>query len=185
MESIFFTQERTGRGSQPFTLYKVRTMTGACAGNEPGLGEDRVTGRYPEKHRVTSLGAILRYLGIDEIPQLYNILRGEMQFIGMRPVLEEDVDFFPEDIKAFYIAHFPGLFPGDLAMARSNGTLKNKYAAMRMFMEEVRKLEEHPVLKNRLLFALRIIFCSVYHRYTDKEHIDLICEKILGNFSGL
>jgi lipopolysaccharide/colanic/teichoic acid biosynthesis glycosyltransferase len=67
---VFFRQERLGRGRRPFRILKLRTM---AAG------------------RVTRLGAVLRNLGLDELPQLWNVLRGEMALVGPRPLTAADV----------------------------------------------------------------------------------------------
>lgn len=66
----FFTQQRIGKNKNPFTIYKLRTM---------------------KDQRITLLGKIYRKTGIDEIPQLLNILKGQMSFVGPRPLTEEDI----------------------------------------------------------------------------------------------
>jgi lipopolysaccharide/colanic/teichoic acid biosynthesis glycosyltransferase len=75
---IFFTQERAGRGGRPFVLVKFRTMTNATGSNG---------GLLPDEKRITVLGKVLRRLRIDELPELWNILKGDMSFIGPRPLL--------------------------------------------------------------------------------------------------
>jgi lipopolysaccharide/colanic/teichoic acid biosynthesis glycosyltransferase len=79
---VLFRQERIGRGGRPFELIKFRTMCpesngpGVTAGNDP---------------RITKVGGILRKLKLDELPELANILRGEMSFVGPRPEVPEYV----------------------------------------------------------------------------------------------
>jgi lipopolysaccharide/colanic/teichoic acid biosynthesis glycosyltransferase len=76
---ITYRQERLGRDLRPFTLFKFRTMVrDAEALTGPVLADD-------EDPRVTALGRFLRTYRLDELPQLLNILRGEMSFVGPRP----------------------------------------------------------------------------------------------------
>ena len=78
---VVFWQSRPGRYGRPFKLYKFRTMRGP---------HDEQGNRIPDQHRVSKLGALLRLTRLDELPQLYNILVGEMSFVGPRPLLITD-----------------------------------------------------------------------------------------------
>jgi lipopolysaccharide/colanic/teichoic acid biosynthesis glycosyltransferase len=77
---VFFTQVRAGKNKIPFSIFKFRTMKQDTSGNNS------------DKQRLTGLGTILRKASIDEWPQLLNILKGDMSFIGPRPLL---VDYLP------------------------------------------------------------------------------------------
>lgn len=79
---LFYSQTRMGRDCQPFRAWKFRSMT--AAGAETRGAFDRL-----EHHRITPLGRLLRRSRIDELPQVINVLRGEMSLIGPRP------DYFP------------------------------------------------------------------------------------------
>ena len=85
--SPLFRQERVGLHGRPFTLWKLRTMT----------DERDASGRLlVDRHRLTPLGKLLRRSSIDELPQLWNVLRGEMSLVGPRPLVEETLRRFPE-----------------------------------------------------------------------------------------
>jgi lipopolysaccharide/colanic/teichoic acid biosynthesis glycosyltransferase len=83
----FYWQTRLGRGGRPFTIYKIRTMIHDC---ESLSGPRWAT---PQDPRVTLVGRVLRKTHLDELPQLWNVLRGEMSLIGPRP---ERPEFVPQ-----------------------------------------------------------------------------------------
>jgi lipopolysaccharide/colanic/teichoic acid biosynthesis glycosyltransferase len=89
---VFFRQLRAGKDGVPFDLLKVRTMVpnAVAVGQELGLTEDPF-GVVAEDPRITKSGRVLRRTGLDELPQLVNILRGEMSLVGPRPDLVEQV----------------------------------------------------------------------------------------------
>jgi lipopolysaccharide/colanic/teichoic acid biosynthesis glycosyltransferase len=86
---VLFVQERAGRGGRPFRLLKFRTMS-VLRGAENGLFEPG------SRVRVTPFGRILRAYKIDELPQLWNVLKGEMSFVGPRPEIRKWVEAFPD-----------------------------------------------------------------------------------------
>jgi lipopolysaccharide/colanic/teichoic acid biosynthesis glycosyltransferase len=97
----FFVQERIGKGMHPFRLIKFRSMTlvRQVSDNqfEPG-----------GKSRITRVGKVLRSTKIDELPELINVLKGDMSLVGPRPEVPEYVQAYPDDFKA--ILHVrPGL----------------------------------------------------------------------------
>jgi lipopolysaccharide/colanic/teichoic acid biosynthesis glycosyltransferase len=96
---VFFRQPRMGRGDRPFRIFKFRTMTvdaDALKGSLAELNKHRASGdtrmfKIPDDPRVTRVGKLLRRWSLDELPQLLNVLRGEMSLVGPRPlVLDED-----------------------------------------------------------------------------------------------
>ncbi len=80
---VFFKQDRPGINGDPFTLYKFRTMREA---------RDKYGNLLPDANRLTRLGNILRTTSLDELPELLNIIRGEMSIVGPRPLLMQYMD---------------------------------------------------------------------------------------------
>jgi sugar transferase EpsL len=88
---ILFRQQRPGYRGEPFEVYKFRTMKDAVdADGEP----------LPDEERLTKVGVFMRQLSLDELPQLWNILKGDMSFIGPRPLLMEFLRWYtPEQMR--------------------------------------------------------------------------------------
>ncbi len=87
---VFFRQQRIGRGFRPFVIYKFRTMVT----DAPRRGGVITVGDDP---RITGIGRILRKAKIDELPQLWNVLRGDMSLVGPRPEAAKYVELFRDD----------------------------------------------------------------------------------------
>ena len=87
---VFFKQERVGRKFRPFLIYKFRTMRPPSAGG----GFPLTVGRAP---RITRVGWTLRKIKLDEIPQLINVLKGDMSFVGPRPEVPQFVELFRQE----------------------------------------------------------------------------------------
>jgi exopolysaccharide biosynthesis polyprenyl glycosylphosphotransferase len=110
---IFFTQQRVGFNKRRFTLYKFRTME---VGAEAKLNElehlnesQGPTFKITNDPRVTRLGKLLRSTSIDELPQLINVIKGEMSLVGPRPLPLRDVERFEEDRHRKRFSVLPGL----------------------------------------------------------------------------
>ena len=84
---VLFTQTRIGKGERAFKIYKFRSMTSAADENGNLL---------PDSERITKLGIFLRKTSLDELPQLFNVLRGDMSFIGPRPLLSRYLPYYTE-----------------------------------------------------------------------------------------
>lgn len=98
---VLFRQVRVGRGLRPFVVLKFQTMVdGAQRGSTVTVDRDP---------RITSLGRALRLLKLDELPQLVNIARGEMGFVGPRPLTPNEVDAVPRRVAEQVYRGAPGL----------------------------------------------------------------------------
>ena len=115
--SIFFGQERVGLDGVPFTLFKFRTMVPDA---EAATGPKWATSDDP---RITKVGRILRKTRIDELPQLLNVLKGEMSLIGPRPERPVFVEQFEREIP--YYRERVGVRPGITGWAQ----VRQGYAA--------------------------------------------------------
>jgi lipopolysaccharide/colanic/teichoic acid biosynthesis glycosyltransferase len=105
---ILFRQERLGQNGCPFTLYKFRTMYHGASAElhreyftlyRQGVrapGQPRPLYKLRRDPRITRLGGVLRRLALDELPQLYNVLRGDMSVVGPRPPLRYEVEHYTQ-----------------------------------------------------------------------------------------
>ncbi|NLM13955.1 MAG: sugar transferase [Epulopiscium sp.] len=107
---VFFIQERVGKDGKDFKIYKFRTMVQ----NAEHMG----TGIYTEENdpRITKIGRFLRKTSLDELPQLINILKGDMSIIGPRPTLRYQVDKY----NAYQMGRLK-MRPGVTGLAQVNG----------------------------------------------------------------
>jgi sugar transferase (PEP-CTERM system associated) len=96
---VFYRQKRVGRGGTVFYCYKFRTM---CADAEADCGPTWVGDDDP---RITRVGRVLRLSRIDEIPQLWNVLKGDMSIVGPRPERPEFVDWLNREIPYYHLRH--------------------------------------------------------------------------------
>jgi len=96
---VFYRQERVGQGGVPFTILKLRTM----AQDAEKDGRPRWAGANDP--RITAVGRFLRRSRIDELPQLFNVLRGDMSFVGPRPERPFFVQHLLEDIPYYDVRH--------------------------------------------------------------------------------
>ncbi|AHF93538.1 sugar transferase [Opitutaceae bacterium TAV5] len=128
---VFFRQQRIGRNRVPFTLYKLRTMRpGPKGGSSPGGG-----GNYTAKNdsRVTRIGRFLRCSRLDELPQLWNVLKGDMSMIGPRAEWDVLVADYEHSIRCYHFRHL--VRPGITGWAQIN------YPYGGNFDDTLRKLE--------------------------------------------
>lgn len=111
---VLFRQQRIGAGHRPFTLYKLRSMTPDAATTD---GDNQSTGRNDP--RLLRLGGFIRRWNLDELPQYWNVLRGEMSLVGPRPERPFHVDQLALDIAHYLPRHV--VKPGMTGWAQVNG----------------------------------------------------------------
>ena len=158
---VFFIQQRVGRGGQPFGLYKFATMLK----DSPNIGTGTVTVKGDP--RVLPLGRLLRKTKINELPQLLNILKGDMSIIGPRPQTRRCFDAFPARSQAAIIQVRPGLSGIGSIVFRDEEELMHASAEPERFYDEVimpykGALEEWYVAHQGLWTYLAAIFATAW-----------------------
>jgi lipopolysaccharide/colanic/teichoic acid biosynthesis glycosyltransferase len=137
---VLFRQRRLGRHMRPFTVLKFRTMRAdadsslhrdyvrSLIGTEPPANAPDNLYKLVVDPRVTSVGRFLRSWSIDEVPQLWNVLRGEMSLVGPRPVIEYEVEQYPD----WYLRRF-AVKPGLTGLWQVSGRNEKTYEEMVRF----------------------------------------------------
>jgi lipopolysaccharide/colanic/teichoic acid biosynthesis glycosyltransferase len=152
-----FKQKRVGYQGRPFTLYKFRTMVVGAEGQQPEIADFR-THKFeklkpPSRDpRVTTMGWLLRRLSLDELPQLLNVLRGEMSLVGPRPEMLKVVDKFPP---AYHLRHETK--PGLTGLAQVNGQADITYHEKVMYDLEYVKRQSSSLDLAILLRTIRVV----------------------------
>lgn len=125
---VFFLQERVGRGGRPFRIYKLRTMRVNTSGPQVTGGGDA---------RITPLGAWLRHWKLDELPQLLNVVRGEMALVGPRPEVPRYVAHYtPEQQQTLMVP--PGITGlSQLRYRNEEELLRNAADPEALYLEEL------------------------------------------------
>ena len=137
---IIFHQERPGKSEKIFRLYKFRSMTDECDENGNLL---------PDDERLTRFGRTLRSTSLDELPELWNILRGDMSIVGPRPLLVKYLPLYNEEQR-----HRHDVRPGLTGWAQANG--RNAIS-----WEEKFKLDVWYVQHISFLVDVKVIFMTV------------------------
>lgn len=110
---VFYREERVGRSGRPFRIWKFRSMdvrkTRGTVEHEDALSFGRrVNKRGGQDPRITSVGQLLRSWSLDELPQLLNVIWGEMSLVGPRPIVQAETSLYAE-LLPFYLAAVPGM----------------------------------------------------------------------------
>jgi len=114
---VFFAQKRLGLDGEIFTVYKFRSMINAAVKDDSNLEKvNEYTIKYKNDPRITALGAFLRRTSLDELPQLWNVLKGDMSVVGPRPWVPEEYINLPNEWHVRLNAK-----PGITGLAQING----------------------------------------------------------------
>jgi len=154
---VLFRQERVGRHGQPFRILKFRSMRWQPAG---GASSPELT--IAGDARVTRTGSWLRASKLDELPQLVNVLRGEMSLVGPRPEVPRYVAHYPPEVRERVLSVRPGITDEASILFRNEGEILSRSSdPEQAYLTEVlpRKLEIYDAYARRhgLLGDLRIL----------------------------
>lgn len=159
---ILFYQERMGRGFRPFVIYKFRTMVP----DAPQRGGAITVGADP---RITRVGRILRAAKLDELPQLVNVLRGDMSLVGPRPEVRQYVELFRQDYTEILTLR-PGITdPASLQYRHESELLaqadnpEEAYVS-RILPEKIRLAKEY-TKQSSLVFDVTVILKTLLHLF--------------------
>ena len=151
---VFFTQERMGKGFRHFFIYKFRTMEwdASLRGRQITVGNDP---------RITRVGHVLRKTKVDELPQLINVLLGDMSLVGPRPEVRRYVELFRKDYEEILKVR-PGItdlaslkYRDEAAILSKACDPENEYR-LKVLPEKIRLAKEY-IPKSSLLFDLQLI----------------------------
>lgn len=155
---VFYRQQRVGRHGKLFSIYKFRTMVAASGDTvELTVGDDR---------RITRAGGLLRDYKLDELPQLINVLLGEMSLVGPRPEVPRYVACYPPEVRAIVLSVAPGITDWASILYREESAILERAAdPERAYLETIlpAKLEYYVryVRERSFRTDLRIIFSTL------------------------
>ena len=151
---VFFTQERMGKGFRHFFIYKFRTMEwdASLRGRQITVGNDP---------RITRVGHVLRKTKVDELPQLINVLLGDMSLVGPRPEVRRYVELFRKDYEEILKVR-PGItdlaslkYRDEAAILSKACDPENEYR-LKVLPEKIRLAKDY-IRKSSLLFDIKLI----------------------------
>ena len=152
---VIFKQERIGLHNKPFLMYKFRTMEV----QKPGAEKKGWT--VKDDPRVTKVGKLLRRTSMDELPQLFNILKGDMSVVGPRPERPQFVEKFKEEIPRYMVKH--QVRPGLTGWAQING-YRGDTSIKRRVEYDIFYIENWT-----LSFDIKIILLTIFKGFINKN----------------
>lgn len=159
--SVFFYQTRIGKDEKPFRMYKFRSMvSNAEELLDNLLAQNEISGamfKMKEDPRITKIGRVIRKTSMDELPQLWNVIRGEMSLVGPRPALPREVDQYSSYDKLRL-----RVIPGCTGLWQVSGRSELSF-------NEMVELDLRYIEKRGIIFDLRIILQTVKVMFFSKD----------------
>ncbi|MCX7885400.1 MAG: undecaprenyl-phosphate glucose phosphotransferase, partial [Caloramator sp.] len=153
--SVIFKQERVGYNKKPFIMYKFRSM------KVQSSEEEKVKWTTKDDPRKTKFGEFIRKTSLDELPQFFNVLKGDMSIVGPRPERPYFVDKFKEEIPQYMVKH--QVKPGITGWAQVNG-LRGDTSIKKRIEYDLYYIENWS-----LLFDIKIMFLTVFKGLVNKN----------------
>lgn len=180
----FFTQKRVGKGGKLFTCHKFRTMTMVPKASEAlngSKGSNWSTVSVAGDSRITPLGAKLRHYKIDELPELWDVLIGNMSFVGPRP----DVPGYADRLKGAdrdVLKLRPGITGPATLKYRLEDEMIAEYVQKRQAEGDSRPMQEIAIEYNdNVIYPDKVrLNCYYYHHYSFRKDIEMIFATVLG-----
>lgn len=160
---VIFKQKRPGLNEKIFTLYKFRTMTDK---------KDDQGNLLPDSQRLTKFGKLLRSTSLDELPELINILKGDMSIVGPRPLLVEYLELYNEEQK-----HRHDVRPGLTGLAQVNG--RNSISWEDKFKEDIKYIKKMSLIEDIKIILKTVI--KVFKREGISQQENDTMEKFKGS----
>lgn len=160
---VLFCQERPGLGARIFTMYKFRTMLDV---------RDSQGGMLPDEKRLTRLGAFLRRTSLDELPELVNVLKGEMSLVGPRPLLVEYLGLYSAEQ-----ARRHEVRPGITGWAQVNG--RNAISWEQKFEHDVWYVDHHSLALDLKILVRTVV--AVFRREGISQEGHVTAERFEGS----
>jgi lipopolysaccharide/colanic/teichoic acid biosynthesis glycosyltransferase len=155
LEDIIYSKEALGQYGVPFTMYKLRTMYSNSEPDYNKLVQENVDeyGKPVDDPRIIPERRWMRNHGIDELPQLYNILKSEMSIVGIRPRTDDEWTWEPDDIKEKSLRYKPGLISPIYAKL----DVQNKDHFHEIHRQYLEQKKQHPIITD-IKVALKVIY---------------------------
>lgn len=160
---IIFKQQRPGKDEKIFTLYKFRTMTDK---------KDENGNLLPDSERLTRFGKVLRSTSLDELPELVNILKGDMSIVGPRPLLVEYLPLYSEEQK-----HRHDVRPGLTGLAQVSG--RNSLSWEEKFNDDLQYIKHITFFEDMKIIFMTV--AKVFKREGIAQEGNATMEKFTGN----